>query len=489
MGRVITETRLGSLNILESYKPASNPNSPVLGSFTVDGIIVENTISQNGTYYESKVWTQPTTFGKGGKFFDENGKLKPSTLLGSLDHPANGQPEMRFENSAIAWRDIKKNGNKWQGTADILNTPAGRIVKTHLDYAKLVGGGEVFGVSLRGFGETESVSNVAESYERIIPESFELMSIDFVYDPSFRNTAMLAESTKRSKFNRLLLAESIKRLAKQDKAHANVYKEYANIIKGGSMKKEVIKEATGALTMIDYLKQGLKALKDDAHKLYNLAYSIESMGQEAFAEKYKEKDYAKTLKELRYAEKKLREQIAYWENVLVNAPKSVKLAAVTEAKKSEEDDLEEVLAAIEADLGDIPEEEEAPADENPEETPEPEEDKEEDKEDKEEGEEDNAEELSEEELLKQIADKLEVLQASIDELKSLVQPVEPFSAETDLSEEDDLEDDLDADLEDEELEIELEPEEDEDLDLDQLSEEELEELSDEELEYLKKHAR
>ena len=376
---------------------------------------------------------------------------------------------MRFENSAIAWRDIKKNGNKWQGTADILNTPAGRIVKTHLDYAKLVGGGEVFGVSLRGFGETESVSNVAESYERIIPESFELMSIDFVYDPSFRNTAMLAESTKRSKFNRLLLAESIKRLAKQDKAHADVYKEYANIIKGGSMKKEVIKEATGALTMVDYLKQGLKALKDDAHKLYNLAYSIESMGQEAFAEKYKEKDYAKTLKELRYAEKKLREQVAYWENILANAPKSVKSVAVTEAKKSEEDDLEEVLAAIEADLGDMPEEDEAP---DPEE-------------DKEEGE----EELSEEELLKQIADKLEALQESIDELKSLIQPVEPFSAETDLSEEENLEDDLDADLEDEELEIELEPEEDEDLDLDQLSEEELEELSDEELEYLKKQAR
>ncbi len=484
MGRVIAETRLGNLNILESYKPASNPNSPVLGSFTVDGIIVENTISQNGTYYESKVWTQPTTFGKGGKFFDENDKLKPSTLLGSLDHPANGQPEMRFENSAIAWRDIKKNGNKWQGTADILNTPAGRIVKTHLDYAKLVGGGEVFGVSLRGFGETESVSNVAESYERIIPESFELMSIDFVYDPSFRNTAMLAESTKRSKFNRLLLAESIKRLAKQDKAHADVYKEYANIIKGGSMKKEVIKEATGALTMVDYLKQGLKALKDDAHKLYNLAYSIESMGQEAFAEKYKEKDYVKTLKELRYAEKKLREQIAYWENILANAPKSVKSVAVTEAKKSEEDDLEEVLAAIEADLGDMPEEEEAP---------EPEEDKEEDEEeDKEEGEEEDKEEgeeeLSEEELLKQITDKLEALQESIDELKSLIQPVEPFSAETDLPEED-LEDDLDADLEDEELEIELEPEEDEDLDLDQLSEEELEELSDEELEYLKKQAR
>ena len=396
---------------------------------------------------------------------------------------------MRFENSAIAWRDIKKNGNKWQGTADILNTPAGRIVKTHLDYAKLVGGGEVFGVSLRGFGETESVSNVAESYERIIPESFELMSIDFVYDPSFRNTAMLAESTKRSKFNRLLLAESIKRLAKQDKAHADVYKEYANIIKGGSMKKEVIKEATGALTMVDYLKQGLKALKDDAHKLYNLAYSIESMGQEAFAEKYKEKDYAKTLKELRYAEKKLREQVAYWENILANAPKSVKSVAVTEAKKSEEDDLEEVLAAIEADLGDMPEEDEAPDPEEDKEEGE-EEDKEEDKEEgEEEDKEEGEEELSEEELLKQITDKLEALQESIDELKSLIQPVEPFSAETDLSEEENLEDDLDADLEDEELEIELEPEEDEDLDLDQLSEEELEELSDEELEYLKKQAR
>ena len=171
--KIISETRIGGLNILESYKPNPSTTGPVIGSFTVDGVVIENKVTQNGTYYESAVWEQPTTFGKGGKFFDEDGKLKPAKLLGSLDHPANGLAEMRFENSAIAWRNIYKGEDgKWIGEADILNTPAGRIVKTHLDYAKLVGGGESFGASLRGIGDSESI-NLAESYSRIVKEAFE----------------------------------------------------------------------------------------------------------------------------------------------------------------------------------------------------------------------------------------------------------------------------------------------------------------------------
>lgn len=67
--KIISETRIGGLNILESYKPNPSTTGPIIGSFTVDGVVIENKVTQNGTYYESAVWEQPTTFGKGGKFF------------------------------------------------------------------------------------------------------------------------------------------------------------------------------------------------------------------------------------------------------------------------------------------------------------------------------------------------------------------------------------------------------------------------------------
>ena len=52
----------------------------------------------------------------------KKGNLRPATLLGSLDHPV-GQAEMRFENSAIAWKRIWKENDEWCGEVDILNTP------------------------------------------------------------------------------------------------------------------------------------------------------------------------------------------------------------------------------------------------------------------------------------------------------------------------------------------------------------------------------
>jgi len=129
----IFKERQFNLGIVESYKPNkdANQDSPILGSFNVSGMAVENTVSQNRTRYSTEVWAQPTAFGKGGKFITEDGKLKPSTLFGSVDHPLDNRAELTLQEAAIAWSDLKRNEDgSWDGKADILNNPYGKIVKT-----------------------------------------------------------------------------------------------------------------------------------------------------------------------------------------------------------------------------------------------------------------------------------------------------------------------------------------------------------------------
>ena len=492
--KIISETRIGGLNILESYKPNPSTTGPVIGSFTVDGVVIENKVTQNGTYYESAVWEQPTTFGKGGKFFDEDGKLKPAKLLGSLDHPANGLAEMRFENSAIAWRNIYKGEDgKWIGEADILNTPAGRIVKTHLDYAKLVGGGESFGASLRGIGDSESVNTRTESYSRIIPETFELMSIDFVYDPSFSNTAVLTENKAP---NKKLLIESIQRLAKEDQEHASIYENYAELLRGKKMENvQVLHESSIAAKA---RAQYLKALKSEAHKLYNLIYELENMDKEEFETKYKNKNYDKVLAALKKEEQALRAEIA---DIQVKAEQPVQQEA---SKKDVDKDLEEFLASIdEAEVEPVPEgaekvKDEEVSEEVPEEASEEvseeaseedtNEDANEDPEDidiefDEDGNPIAPEEKPKEITLEEVFNVLEELKATVEALKAEVETlgkhVEDFEDEDIEIEEEDLEEDEEEDEEDLEERSEL----------DDLTEEDLMALSDEELEYLQAQAK
>lgn len=226
MSRKLVEKRkIDTKTILESYQP-SNKVGPILGTFTVKDVITENTISKNNTLYPTETLESLYAFGRGGRFFDENGKLIPAKLMGSLDHPADGNsPEVRLESNAISWRELTKEGNSWHGKVDILNTPAGNILKTHLDYAKEVGGGDFFGVSIRALGDSEERREATGVYERILPDNFEILSIDFVYEPSFGNRATLTESRKA----RRPLYEALRKLADKDKMNAQVYKDYAKL--------------------------------------------------------------------------------------------------------------------------------------------------------------------------------------------------------------------------------------------------------------------
>jgi hypothetical protein len=300
MSKKLIKNRQFNVGIVESYKAKSEDkghgiDSPILGEFFVKGMTVENTISQNRTKYPTEAWSQRNAFGSGGKFLDESGKLKPATLFGSVDHPTDDRAELLLSEAAIAWYDVKRNDDgSWDGKADVLNNPQGKIVKTFLEYAKERGGSGLLGVSSRALGETRLEESSDGQYESIVPESFELMSFDFVYNPSFQTaTAVLNESAKGG---RKTLTESIKALAKEDEEHADVYNKVIEDLEQRSKEKSTKKESK---TVDQAKKEYYKTLRAKEKDLYNALYDLEEMSEEDFKKEYGQVDKAKVEKNMK----------------------------------------------------------------------------------------------------------------------------------------------------------------------------------------------
>lgn len=472
--KTIVDRRYGNV-LLESYKKSTDPDSPILGSFSVEGMAAENTVSQNETYYSTQLWAMPSALGKGGTYVDENGKLKPTKLFGSLDHPLAEDADamlFRLEEAAIVWKDINRNTEgKYNGSADILNTPSGKIVKTLLDYAKINGGGEVLGVSSRGLGESRAVN---EGYNEVIPESYELLSFDFVYNPSFSNRAILVEASR----NRKPLTEAIKNLAKEDKEHANIYNEYAEFLEKEVNMNKLFEESSVENAKKDYIRK----LKEEIHKLANAIYELDMMDPEEFKDKYPNKGYDKAMSKLRKEKAELEKHL---DEVLGKEVVEEATEVIEEKTKEvvvESTDLDDALEDFDEELSEF-----ADAPEDEEELEEELEDEE--AEDEEEESEEDEEEFPEEVDLNMVFEKLEEVLNKLNELEDFLSPVEDYEVELDEEEldEEELAEDYLEDLEDLDLEVEDEFEEAE-FDLSLLSDEELEALVAEEEEYLKKNA-
>lgn len=478
----LIKTRNYNIGIVESYKATDKAHEQscgsIIGSFSVKGMTVENAISQNRTKYTPEVWAQPTAFGRGGKFIDENGKLRPATLFGSVDHPTDDHAELLLNEAAIAWYNVTRNDDgSWDGDADILDNPQGKIVKTFLEYAKFRGGGHLLGVSSRALGESVLSESSDGQYESIIADSFELMSFDFVYNPSFQTAvASLNESKKGPKKS---LVESVKALAKEDEEHADVYNKVAEELEKEVqlVAKKKFEGKSVEKAKADYLNQ----LKEQEHELHNAIYEIEKMTDEEFEKAYEgnraaitdaiKAEYREVLEELNNL-KNAGSQPATpgvkAENVISEENKTIKDFA-DEAKAKEM----EVLTGAGEGEGDIElegedEEDQAEGEEDSTEG-------EDNEEDSAEGKENEEEEESEMQLLKTIKSLME-------EILTYVKPIE--DPDLTLGEEEDLTGEGEEDLEDLTGEEGESTEDDKALaaELD-LSEEDLEAMTDEELEY------
>ena len=141
-------------------------NKPLL----VSGIIQKTeTKNQNERVYPSNVLLPEIK-----KYIE--GPIKERRALGELDHPESSVINLQNVSHNIV--EIKVKGNDVYGTFEILDTPAGRILK------ELFANDLTVGVSSRGMGSVEESINEQGDPTVTVQDDFELLCWDFVSTPS-----------------------------------------------------------------------------------------------------------------------------------------------------------------------------------------------------------------------------------------------------------------------------------------------------------------
>ena len=162
------------------FKPIIKESKSRPGVFEVEGVMQRaGAQNQNGRVYEKKILMREVK-----KYMDEF--VKNGNAFGELDHPES--PVVSLKNASHIVKDLYWNGNDLMGKVELLNTPAGNIVK------EIIKAGHTIGISSRGTG---SVQQTNEGYLEVQPD-FELVCWDFVSNPtthgSFMNPVTLNES-------------------------------------------------------------------------------------------------------------------------------------------------------------------------------------------------------------------------------------------------------------------------------------------------------
>ena len=160
------------------------------GVFEVEGVMQRaKAENQNGRVYSKDILVREAK-----KYMEEF--VKNGNAFGELDHPES--PVVSLKNASHIVKELYWKGNDLMGKVELLNTPAGNIVK------EIIKAGHTIGISSRGTG---SVKQTNEGQLEVQPD-FELVCWDFVSNPSthgaFMNPVSLQEGkAKVSKFAKL----------------------------------------------------------------------------------------------------------------------------------------------------------------------------------------------------------------------------------------------------------------------------------------------
>ena len=172
------------------FKPVLRESKERPGVFEVEGVMQRaGAKNQNGRVYEKKLLQRETK-----KYMDEF--VKNGNAFGELDHPES--PVVSLKNASHVVKDLYWNGDDLMGKVELLNTPAGNIVK------EIIKAGHTIGISSRGTGSVQQTNEGTLE----VQDDFELVCWDFVSNPSthgaFMNPVSLNESKKAaSKYSNL----------------------------------------------------------------------------------------------------------------------------------------------------------------------------------------------------------------------------------------------------------------------------------------------
>lgn len=160
------------------------------GVFEVEGVMQRASAeNQNGRVYKKEILEREAK-----KYVDEF--VNRGNAFGELDHPES--PVVSLKNASHIVKELYWKGDDLMGKVELLNTPAGNIVK------EIIKAGHTIGISSRGTG---SVQQTNEGTLEVQPD-FELVCWDFVSNPSthgaFMNPVSLQEGkVKVSKYQNI----------------------------------------------------------------------------------------------------------------------------------------------------------------------------------------------------------------------------------------------------------------------------------------------
>jgi hypothetical protein len=151
------------------------------GVFEVEGVMQRaGAKNQNGRIYEKDLLEREVE-----KYMDEF--VKNGNAFGELDHPESAVVSLK--NASHVVKDLHWDGDDLIGKVELLNTPAGNIVK------EIIKAGHTIGISSRGTG---SVQQTNEGYLEV-QSDFELVCWDFVSNPSTHGAFMNPVSLNEGK--------------------------------------------------------------------------------------------------------------------------------------------------------------------------------------------------------------------------------------------------------------------------------------------------
>ena len=153
------------------------------GVYEVEGIM-QRAVSknQNGRTYSKAILERESE-----KYIEEF--VKNGNAFGELDHPES--PIVSLKNASHIVKELWWKGNDLMGRVELLNTPAGNIVK------EIIRAGHTIGISSRGTG---SVQQTNEGTLEVQPD-FELVCWDFVSNPSTHGAFMNPITLQEGKAN------------------------------------------------------------------------------------------------------------------------------------------------------------------------------------------------------------------------------------------------------------------------------------------------
>lgn len=127
-----------------------------------------------------------------------NEAIKERRLVGELDHPTYDM--VKLSNASHLITGLRLEGKEVIGEAEILPTPAGKVVEG------LIRGGVKIGISSRGMGTLSESKNGTKT----VNEDFRLVTFDIVADPSTRGAYPTLSESKEHKKEKQIIESTIK---------------------------------------------------------------------------------------------------------------------------------------------------------------------------------------------------------------------------------------------------------------------------------------